>query len=102
MFFGFQSTFNFVFAYQDRLSFLIPSTNYPQPLTRICLFLSLHLAYVYSLCALWQVPLQNLYRTLHCFMEPVYLKHIDRPHFPVEASRHSAHLSTLMVTYVSV
>ncbi len=41
-------------------------------------------------------------KTLHIFMEPVYPTLIDRPHFPVEASRRSAHLSIPVSTYVSV
>lgn len=41
-------------------------------------------------------------KTLHIFMEPVYIPLIDRPHFPVQASRLSAHLSILVLTYVSV
>ncbi len=41
-------------------------------------------------------------KTLHILMEPVYPTLIDRPHFRVEASRLSAHLSILVFTYVSV
>lgn len=102
MFFGLLGAFNILFSYQTGLSALLPSTIYPQALTRNCLFLSLHLAYVYSLCTLKPAIPWYQGKTLHRFMEPVYHNHIDRPHFPVEAPRHSAHLSILMVTYVSV